>query len=87
MGSEMQNGADGPRHGNQRNTSTSFFVPLGNLFAYESLRVSLGAYVVMNIQDALIGVFGKDAGLAIGATFFGALAAFICFRLGRGTAE
>jgi len=47
------------------------------------LRISLGAYVVMNVQDALIGVCGKDPGLAIGATFFGVLAGFMCFRLGR----
>ena len=51
------------------------------------LRISLGAYVVMNIQDALIGVFQRDPGLAIGATFSGALAALMCFWLGRGRAE
>ncbi len=51
------------------------------------LRISLGAYVVMNIQDALIGVFQRDPGLAIGATFAGALTALMCFWLGRGRAE
>jgi hypothetical protein len=47
------------------------------------LQLSLIAYSVMNVQDALIGVAHQDMGLIIGASFFGTLAATMAFKLGR----
>lgn len=47
------------------------------------LQVSLAAYSLMNVQDAVIGMTQKDSGLMIGAAFFCVLSAVMCFRLGR----
>ena len=47
------------------------------------LQVSLAAYSLMNVQDAVIGITQKDSGLIIGAAFFCVLSAVMCFRLSR----
>lgn len=45
------------------------------------LHIALVAYCVMNIQDAIIGVWRADASLVIGATFFAALTGYLALRV------
>jgi len=45
------------------------------------LQVSLGAYGLMNVQDAIIGVQRGDFGLIIGASLFAIGPAYMIFRL------
>jgi hypothetical protein len=45
------------------------------------LGISLAAYSLMNIQDALIGYSRSDYGLLIGATVFCLISAFMIIRL------
>jgi hypothetical protein len=51
------------------------------------LQISLLAYSIMNVQDAVIGFNRSDMGLMIGATLFAAGPAYMAYRLrknGRG---
>ena len=47
------------------------------------LQISLAAYSLMNVQDALIGVWRSDIGLMVGATLFMLLPAYMVYRLTR----
>jgi hypothetical protein len=47
------------------------------------LQISLAAYSVMNLQDAIIGAFRGDLGLIVGATVFMLLPGYMAFRLSR----
>jgi hypothetical protein len=47
------------------------------------LQLSLGAYALMNVQDAVIGVVRGDMGLIVGATLFALGPAYMVFRLTR----
>ena len=47
------------------------------------LQLSLGAYALMNVQDALIGALRGDRGLIVGATLFMLGPAYMVFRLAR----
>ena len=47
------------------------------------LQLSLGAYALMNVQDAIIGVLRGDRGLIAGATVFMLVPAYMVFRLAR----
>lgn len=65
-------------------------IAIAGIIAYSLLRksvpmltISLIAYVLMNIQDAIIGFSRNDMGLLFGALFFGSLAATMAFTLGR----
>lgn len=45
------------------------------------IQTVLTLYAVMNVQDAAIGIAQADSGLALGAAFFGSLAAWMAWRL------
>lgn len=47
----------------------------------QMLMISLAAYCLMNVQDAIIGIFKNDSGLAIGASFFCLLSASMILGL------
>ena len=47
------------------------------------LQISFFAYVLMNIQDAFIGLSKGDLGLTIGAIIFTILPGFMAFKLNR----
>ena len=47
------------------------------------LQLSLGAYALMNVQDAVIGALRGDIGLIVGATLFMLGPAYMVLRLGR----
>lgn len=47
------------------------------------LQLALGAYAVMNVQDAAIGAFRADWGLLAGAAIFTLLPGFMVWRLAR----
>ena len=47
------------------------------------LKISLAAYSIMNVQDAIIGVTLPDKGLIIGATVVLLLSAFMIYILAR----
>jgi hypothetical protein len=57
-------------------------IAIGGVIAFSVLKkssqmlmISLSAYCLMNIQDAIIGILKSDSGLAIGASFFCLLSA------------
>lgn len=65
-------------------------IAIASIIAYSLIRksvpmltISLMAYFLMNIQDAIIGFSREDMGLLFGALFFGSLAATMAFTLGR----
>ena len=50
------------------------------------LQISLLAYCLMNIQDAVIGIIRGDQGLIIGATVVTVLTGYMSFRLSKSPA-
>ena len=65
-------------------------VTLGSILAFSALRrsrpmlqLSLGAYALMNAQDAVIGVWRGDMGLIVGASLFALGPSFMVFLLAR----
>ena len=63
-------------------------ITLGSILGFSVLRrsipmlqLSLAAYSLMNIQDAVIGILQNDIGLIIGAFIFAVLPATMVFRL------
>ncbi len=47
------------------------------------LQISLIAYLLMNLQDAIIGLLQNDLGLIAGATFFTFLSGVMVWRLSQ----
>ncbi len=45
------------------------------------LILALLGYLIMNVQDIIIGWVNNDTGLAFGASFFTILAGIMCFKL------
>jgi hypothetical protein len=63
-------------------------ITLGSIIGYSTFRksipmlqISLAAYSIMNVQDALIGVSRGDHGLIVGATIFIFIPAYMVWRL------